>query len=34
MEDVFQKEIERGNGYITIHGLTEGQGVLLRVGVE
>lgn len=26
---VFQKEIERGNGYITIHGLTEGQGVLL-----
>lgn len=26
---VFQKEIERGNDYITIHGLTEGQGVLL-----
>lgn len=26
---VFQKEIERSNNYITIHGLKEGQGVLL-----
>lgn len=26
---VFQKEVERGNDYITIHGLKEGQGVLI-----